>query len=126
MGDRYWRSDISEVSIWISIWNMGNRHGIWYIGMVIYHIVMVILDIDMGGGLMMLEMTVSIRSYSISIWISRQSALPPIAAGVGRSCRTARKCAAAAGPCPPLTRATAQGLTLIHFSAQIKHILWDT
>jgi len=36
--------------------------------MVIYLIDMVILDIDMGYGLMMLEMTVSIRSSAISIW----------------------------------------------------------
>jgi len=36
--------------------------------MVIYHIDMVILDIDMGYGLMMWEMMASIRSSSISIW----------------------------------------------------------
>jgi hypothetical protein len=50
------------------------RYGIWtsiwedYIDMVIYHIDMVILDIDMGHGLMIREMTVSIRSFWISIW----------------------------------------------------------
>jgi len=36
--------------------------------MVIYHIDMVILDIDMGYRLMIWEMTVSIRSSPISIW----------------------------------------------------------
>ena len=36
--------------------------------MVIYHIDMVILNIDMGYGLMIWEMTVSIRSSPISIW----------------------------------------------------------
>jgi len=35
--------------------------------MVIYHIDMVILDIDMGYGLMMWEMTVSIWASPISI-----------------------------------------------------------
>ena len=34
----------------ISIWNMGYRYGIWWIDMVIYHIDMVILDIDVGYG----------------------------------------------------------------------------
>ena len=36
--------------------------------MVIYQIDMVILDIDTGYGLMIWEMTVSIRSSPISIW----------------------------------------------------------
>jgi hypothetical protein len=36
--------------------------------MVIYYIDMVILDIDMGYGLMIWKMTVSIWSSSISIW----------------------------------------------------------
>jgi len=48
MGDRYGRSDINEISIGLSIWNMCYRFGMWYIDMVIYHIDMVILDIDMG------------------------------------------------------------------------------
>jgi len=39
---------------------MGYRYGIRYIDMVIYHIHMVILDIDMGYGLMIWELTVSI------------------------------------------------------------------
>jgi hypothetical protein len=43
------------------------QYGILYIDMVIYHIDMVILDIDMGYGLMIWEMTVSIRSSPISI-----------------------------------------------------------
>jgi hypothetical protein len=68
MGDRYGRSDINEISIEISIWDMCNRYGIWYIDMVIHHIDMVILDIDMEYGLMIWEMTVSIRSTPISIW----------------------------------------------------------
>jgi len=41
---------------------------------VIDHIDMVILDIDKGYGLMISEMTVSIRSSPISIWISCHSA----------------------------------------------------
>jgi len=71
MGDRYGEWDINEISIGISIWDVGHRYGIWYIDMVIYHIYhidMVILDIDMGYGLMICEMTVSIRSSPISIW----------------------------------------------------------
>ena len=36
--------------------------------MVIYHIDTVILDIAMGCGLMIMEMTVSIWSSSVSIW----------------------------------------------------------
>jgi len=47
---------------------MGYRYGIRYIDMVIYHIDMVILDIDLGHGLMIWEMTVSISSSPISIW----------------------------------------------------------
>jgi hypothetical protein len=43
-----------------SIWDMGYRSMIRYVDMVIYHIVMVILDIDMEYGLMIWEMTVSI------------------------------------------------------------------
>jgi hypothetical protein len=65
---RYGRSDINEISIGISIWNMGYRYGVWHIDMVIYHIDMVILDIDMGYGIMIWEMTVSIWSSPISIW----------------------------------------------------------
>jgi len=68
MGDRHWRSDINEISIGMSIWVTGYRFGIPYIDMVIYRIDMVILDIDMGYRLMIWEMTVTIRSSSISIW----------------------------------------------------------
>jgi hypothetical protein len=57
MGDRYGRSDINEISIGLSIWNMVYQYGIWYTDTVIYHIDMVILDIDMGHGLMTWEMT---------------------------------------------------------------------
>jgi hypothetical protein len=39
-----------------------------YVDMVIHHIDMFILDIDMGYGLMIWEMTVSIRSSPMSIW----------------------------------------------------------
>jgi hypothetical protein len=38
------------------------------IDMVVYHIDMVILDNDMGYGLMIWEMTVSVCSSAISIW----------------------------------------------------------
>ena len=48
MGDRSGRSEINEISIGMSIWDMCYRYGIWYIDMVDYHIDMVILDIDMG------------------------------------------------------------------------------
>ena len=48
MGDRYGRSDINEISIGISTWNMGYRFGIRYMDMVIYHIDTVISHIDMG------------------------------------------------------------------------------
>jgi hypothetical protein len=41
---------------------------IWDIDMVIYHIDMVILDIDTGYGLIIWEMAVSIRSSPRSIW----------------------------------------------------------
>jgi len=47
---------------------MEYRFGIGYIDVVIYHIDMVILDIDIGYGLMIWEMTVSIWSSPISIW----------------------------------------------------------
>jgi len=65
-GHRYGISDINEVSIWVSIWNMGYRYGIWYIDMVIHHIDIFILDIEMGCGISICEMTVSI----LSSWIS--------------------------------------------------------
>jgi hypothetical protein len=68
VGDRNGRSDINEISILISIWDMVYRFWIRYIDMVIYHIDMVILDLDMGYELMIWEITVSIRSSSISIW----------------------------------------------------------
>jgi len=68
MGYRYGISDINGISIWISIWDMGYRYGIWIIDMVIHHIGMVIQDIDMGYGLMIWEMTVSIWSSWRSIW----------------------------------------------------------
>ena len=56
------------ISISISIWDMCYRYEIWYVDMVIHHIDMVILDIDMGYGLMIWEMTVSILSSWISMW----------------------------------------------------------
>ena len=68
VGDPYGRSDIDGISIGLSIWNLVYQCGIWYIDMVTYHIDMVIPDIDMGHGLMIWELTVSIQSSSISIW----------------------------------------------------------
>jgi len=68
MGYRYGISHINGISIWASTWNMGYRYGIWYIDMVIHHIDMVILDIDIGYGISIWEMTVSILSFWISIW----------------------------------------------------------
>jgi hypothetical protein len=47
---------------------MSYQYGIWYIDMEMHHIDMVILDIDMGYGLMIWHMTVSILSSWISIW----------------------------------------------------------
>jgi hypothetical protein len=44
------------------------EYGIRVVDMVIHHIDMVILDIDMGYGISIWEMTVSIRSSWISIW----------------------------------------------------------
>jgi len=63
MGDRYGRSDVNDISIMLSIWNMVYRYGIWFVDMVInHHIDMVFLNIDMGYGLMIWGMTVSICS----------------------------------------------------------------
>jgi len=50
------RQSYNGISVGISIWDMGYRYGI------LYHIDMVILDIDVGYGLMMWEITVSIWS----------------------------------------------------------------
>ena len=61
-------SDINGMSIWVLIWYMGYRYGMWYIDTVIHHIDMVILDIDMGYGILIWEMTVSMLSSWISIW----------------------------------------------------------
>ena len=86
---------------------MGYRYGIWYVDMVMCHINMVILDIDMGYGLILWEMTASIRSSSISKMISGHCYH---GAGGGHA-------DVAAG-------AAEQGRPL-HFSAQRKHFLWD-
>jgi len=48
MGDRYGGSDINAISIGIWIRDMCYQYGIRYINMFIYHIDIVILDIDMG------------------------------------------------------------------------------
>jgi len=66
MGDRYGRSDTNRISKGISIWDMRYRSRLRYVDMVIYHIDMVILDSDMGYGLIW-EVTVSIWSSSLSI-----------------------------------------------------------
>ena len=50
MGARYGRSDINAISIGLSIWNISYRFRIRYVNMIIYHIDMVILEIDMGDG----------------------------------------------------------------------------
>jgi len=68
MGHRCGRSDINKISIGISIRDMVYRYGIRYVDMVIYRIDMVIQDIETGYGLMIWEMTVSIRTSPISIW----------------------------------------------------------
>jgi hypothetical protein len=70
MGNRYGRLDVDEISIGLSIWNMVYGYGIWCVAVdtVISHIDMVILDIDMGYGLMIWEMTVLIWEMTISTW----------------------------------------------------------
>jgi len=67
----------------ICVIDMG--YGIWYIDMVIYHSDIVILDIKIGCGLMMWEMTVSIWSSPISMWdiLSLSTTLPGAVRGVG-------------------------------------------
>ena len=54
-----------RVTIYVPIWvvDMG-----WCIHTLIYHIDIVILDINMGYGLMIWEMTVSIWEMTMSIW----------------------------------------------------------
>ena len=52
--------DINEISIGNSIWDICYRYGVWYIDKAIYHIDMVILDIDIRYGLMIWQMTVAI------------------------------------------------------------------
>ena len=71
MGDLYGRSDINEISIGISIWSMVCRFGIRYIDMVIYHIDIVILDIDMG--------------YLVTLELETGSCVRPCAARDGRA-----------------------------------------
>jgi len=59
------------LSIWDMTYRYGHspyRYGIWANDMGEDSIDMVILDIDMGYGLMIWEMTVSIWSSWISIW----------------------------------------------------------
>jgi len=68
MGDRCGRSDMNEISIGLSVGNMGYRCGLQYVDMVIHHIDMVILGIDIGHVLMIWEMIVSIWEMTISIW----------------------------------------------------------
>jgi hypothetical protein len=78
--------------------------------MVIYHIDMIILDIDMGYGLLMSIDTVILRfdmGYHVTL---AGEALPSSAKH------------------PGLTSSVSSnlGLTLVHFTAQRKHILWDS
>jgi hypothetical protein len=80
--------------------------------MVIYYIDMVILDIDMGYGPMIWEMTESMWSSAVSIWDMFSlwpwlRVLPRVLA----SFRVALR--AASGP----------GLTLVHFSAELEPCL---
>jgi len=125
MGDRYERSDINGISTGVSIWDMGYRFGLRYSDMVIYHIDMVILDIDMGYGLMMWEMTVTIRSSPIWIWDILSLCGRALFGGMIYGGMLARK----TNPlywCQLHKLVWArQGLTLVHFSAQLKRILSD-
>jgi hypothetical protein len=107
MGYRYGGSDNNEISIGLSIWNMVYRYGTRYIDMIIYHVDLVILDIDIGYGLMIIwEMTVSIWSSPVSIWdilsLWQGLARPPLPVGerkrlleinVGHSNECCRICA---------------------------------
>ena len=70
MGDRYRRSKWEVGYTWdIDVdYGLSILHVIWQIDMVFYHIHMVILDINMGYGLMISETKVSIWSSWISIW----------------------------------------------------------
>ena len=103
MGHRSGRSDINEISIRMSIWDMVYRYATWYIDMVVYHIDDVILDIDMGYDIEIWEMPVSIWSSPISISdILSLWGLAVIARHVfQRTGARAKACV------PPLTRAIA-------------------
>jgi hypothetical protein len=57
-----------DIDMGLSTWDMGYRFGIPHFDMFIYNVDMVILNIDLGYGLMIWEMTVSILSSSVSRW----------------------------------------------------------
>jgi len=123
MGDRHGTSDINKISIEISIWDMGYRYGKWYITMVIHHIDMIILDIDMGYGLMIWEMTVSIWSSPISIW-HVLSLLNPQRPALRLSSIQPSVCFAHVSSSRS-GKSSRQGRTLLHFSAQLTAFVWD-
>ena len=100
---RYGTSDINRISIGIPIWYMGYQFSRRYIDVAIYHIDMVILDIDVGYVLLIWEMTVSIWSSSLSIWELFSLCKPLVAGMVTEGIECLR-----------------QELTLAHFSAQPK------
>jgi len=83
MGDRYGRSDTNELSIGISIWNMGYQCWTWYIDMVSYHIDMVgnrygIWADDMGDGVSIWSSLISIwPGYSVTLMHGRPCQAPP-------------------------------------------------
>jgi hypothetical protein len=91
-----------------------------------YHINMVSLVIDMGYGLKIWEMTVSIRSSSVSIWeilslcLSGQRARPliPQAVVLPRPLQHMQVPAPRGECAAPLDALWVQRLTLVYFSAQ--------
>ena len=83
-GDRYGRSDINEISIGISIWNMCYRFGLQYIDIVIYHIDMVISHIDMGDeandmGDDRIDMVISHIDMGYLVTLPRRAAIAAVA-----------------------------------------------
>ena len=122
MGDRYGRSDIIEISIGMPIWDMGYRFGIWYIDMVIYHNDRVILGIDMGDeaydmGDESIDTVISHIDMGYLVTLLR-SDLPHPHFTQSHSLQVA--CTLEVGASQPR-----QGFTLVHFSAQLEHFLWD-
>ena len=86
------------------MWDTGYRYGLYLMDVVIHHIDVVTLDIDMGYGLMIWEMTVSIWSSLISIWETLSLWYPATPAPSTRApAPTARRTGPRAPGCPTLS-----------------------